>query len=94
MRPRCSRTTHPGHPRREGAQLETTNYLEATWECITRVKVEEGTHTVHLYPYLYMIFRWMGGAVSLFVSSATRKENKKGGRRENAKEPAFPHGAV
>jgi hypothetical protein len=58
------------------------------------VKVEEGTtHTVHLYPYLYVVFGWMGGAVSLFVSSATRKENKRGRRRENAKEPAFPHGA-
>jgi hypothetical protein len=55
---------------------------------------EEGTHTVHLYPYLYVVFRRMRGAVSLFVSSATRKENKKGRRRENAKEPAFPHGSV
>ena len=42
------------------------------------VKVEPGTRTVHLYPYLYVVFRWMRGAVPLFVSSATRKENKKG----------------
>src|SRR5882757_5811905 len=31
------------------------------------VKVEQGTRTVHLYPYLYVVFRWMRGAVSLFV---------------------------
>jgi hypothetical protein len=94
MRPRYSRTTHPDHPRHEGEQLETTNYLGATWECVKPVKVE-GTHTVHLDPYLYVVLRRMRGAVPLFVSSSTtRKENKKGGRRENAKEPAFPHGAV
>ena len=59
------------------------------------VEVEAGTLTIHLYPNLYVVFRRMRGAISsLFVSSATRKENKKGRRRENAKEPAFPRGAV
>jgi hypothetical protein len=55
------------------------------------VKVDQGTHTIHLDPYLYVIFRWMRGAISLFeFELAARLENKKGRSRENAKEPAFP----
>jgi hypothetical protein len=88
MRPQYSRTTHPGHPRREGEQLETTDDLGATWECITPVKV--GSHTVHLYPYLYVVFRRMRGAVSLFVSNAARKENKKSRRRRMQRNQHFP----
>lgn len=52
------------------------------------------SHTIHLDSYLYVVLRWMRGAVSLFVSSAARRKNKKGRCRENAKEPAFPRGAV
>jgi hypothetical protein len=54
------------------------------------VTVEEGTHTVHLYPYLYVVFRWMRGAVSLFVSSAARKENKRADAVRMQRNQHFP----
>ena len=41
------------------------------------VKVDQGTHTIHLDPYLYVVFRWMRGAVSLFALAARLERRTK-----------------
>ncbi len=42
---------------------------------------EHRTHTVHLYTYLYVVFGWMRGAVSLLAAQLERRTKKEGAVR-------------